>query len=241
MKDTKMIKLIKNNKKSYDDIWDKKIIKGCESDVSNDGNRYNVAAQHLQRGDFLLDFGCGIGTFANIVRGMFEKIYGCEISEKAIKVACSRGIHAVKVDIDIDILPFENNFFDSVVCLDVIEHIKDPINLIKEMNRVLKPDGIIIITTPNIRHLKYILKIIKYGEFPKTSDDNEMYDGGHIHYFTFKDIEFILNDNGFRVAKKVGIGNTFKNGIWKFLNKKMKREFGSLGIMVKAYKVTDAC
>lgn len=197
-------------KNKYDKIWKKK--DNLDSPVIEKGSRVDVALKLLEKGDRLLDVGCGDGTLGYHAKNMYNEIYGVDISEKALKIARKRGVITFKVDLNKDKLPFQDNFFDAVTCLDVIEHVIDPRFLIKEIYRVLKTGGILIISTPNIRYWKYLFSLIFKGKFPKTSDDTELWDGGHLHYFTFKDIEELLKSNGFKIVKKCGVfgRNVFK-------------------------------
>jgi 2-polyprenyl-3-methyl-5-hydroxy-6-metoxy-1,4-benzoquinol methylase len=57
-----------------------------------------------------------------------------------------------KTNINNEKTPFNDNCFDAIVCLDVIEHVFDPRTLIKEISRVIKNNCILIISVPNIRH-----------------------------------------------------------------------------------------
>ncbi|MDI3501051.1 MAG: hypothetical protein PWP22_822 [Thermoanaerobacter sp.] len=210
-------------KNKYDKIWKKK--DNLDSPVIEKGSRVDVALKLLEKGDRLLDVGCGDGTLGYHAKNMYNEIYGVDISEKALKIARKRGVITFKVDLNKDKLPFQDNFFDAVTCLDVIEHVIDPRFLIKEIYRVLKTGGILIISTPNIRDWKYLFSLIFKGKFPKTSDDTELWDGGHLHYFTFKDIEELLKSNGFKIVKKCGV---FGRNVFK--------ELLSPGIVIKGVK-----
>ena len=104
-----------------------------------------------------------------------------------------------------------------------IEHVFDPVNLLNEINRVLVTRGELVISTPNTRYWKHIVRLLCFGMAPQTSGDREGYDGGHIHYFTFRDMCNLLNDCGFNVVEKRG---TFgRNNL---------KEFLSTGIVIKA-------
>lgn len=106
----------------------------------------------------------------------------------------------------------------------MIEHIFEPRTLIKEINKVLKNEGLLIISSPNIRHWRAIAYLTFKGKFPRTSSEKShkiQWDGGHIHYFTYKDIENLLRENGFEIITQ---SNIFK-------------ELFSVGIIIKARKI----
>ncbi|NMX21364.1 hypothetical protein C5S30_02780 [ANME-1 cluster archaeon GoMg4] len=212
---------MKSEEKLYERIWKKKGVN--EEPRINKGSRVDVALKLLDKGDRLLDIGCGDGTLGYFAKRNYKEVYGIDISDNALKIAERRGIITKKVNFNEEGLPFENYYFDAVTCLDVIEHVFEPRDIIKEINRVLKNGGSLVISAPNIRHLSHLFNLIIKGRFPKTSNDTEHWDGGHLHYFTFKDIEDILKEYGFRIVMKKGV---FGRDIFK--------EFLSTGIVIKA-------
>ncbi len=185
----------------------------------------DITLKLIDKGERLLDIGCGDDTLGYFAKNKYKEVYGVDISKEALKIAEKRGIIVKKVNLNEEKLPFENEYFDAVTCLDVIEHVFEPRDLIKEINRVLKRGGILIISTPNIRYWRHILSLIVRGRFPRTSGDDEFWDGDHIHYFTYKDIELLLNRYKMDVVVKSGV---FGMNFFK--------EFLSPGIVIKAVK-----
>ncbi len=207
----------------YEKIWRRK-----EHDAVPEmekGSRTDVALKLLEKGDKLLDIGCGDGIVGYFAGTDYRQIFGVDVSDIALKIAEKRGVITRKMNVNNDALPYEDKFFDAITCLDVIEHVFEPVNLINEIFRVMKTEGVLIISTPNIRYWHHLFDLAAKGRFPKTSGDTEHYDGGHLHYFTYKDIEMILEQTGFKIVKKSGV---FGREIFK--------EFLSPGIVIKAKK-----
>ena len=100
----------------------------------------------------LLDIGCGDGNFTMLMAKTCgaKEVYGVDISEKGVEMARKNGIKAFKVDVDEEKLPFDDNYFDVVTALEVIEHLFDPDHFLDEVYRVLKPKGIFVLSTPNL-------------------------------------------------------------------------------------------
>lgn len=147
----------------------------------------------------LLEIGCLSGRMLSTLKSEGWNCYGIDIIDKPKNF--DKDIIFIKHNVE-EILPFENDFFDIVYAGEVIEHLYDTDNFIKEIARILKPEGYIIITTPNIasfinRFLLLAGKLPRYVEYKKGGD-------GHIHLYTLKIIESQLCDNGFRVEKKIG-------------------------------------
>lgn len=207
-------------KEVYEKIWERKKLK--EIDYAKKGTRVYGASCLIKDCDKILDVGCGDGALYSLIKRKCKNYYGIDISKTALSQIKDKRINVKIININEQKLPFQNNFFDYVVCLDVIEHVFNPNRLIEELFRVTKKEGYVILSTPNIRYYKHIIKLI-LGRFPKTSGDQEHYDGGHLHYFTYRDIIDLCSNKSSKI-KKCGI------------NTKFMIEFFSGGILIKARK-----
>jgi methionine biosynthesis protein MetW len=206
------------------------------------GERVEVASRYVNKCNRLLDVGCGEGVIAPFLKEKALKIYGIDKSRDALKKAKENGLRVKWVDLDKTKIPFKNHFFDTVTCLDVIEHVKEPADLIKEIHRALKKHGRFILSSPNIRFSDHLFRLVIKGFFPITSGDKTGYDGGHIHYFTFSDLKRILKNSGFEIIHEEGIINKGRRGIKgriaeNIFGKVFMREFRSPGILIIAEKV----
>lgn len=99
-----------------------------------------------------LDVGCGDGALTASIRKLGHRVYGVDTNSKGIRLAEEKfrenylsGNFYVIEGYE---YPFEDNFFEVVVCADVIEHVQQPRQMLEEINRVLKREGILIISTP---------------------------------------------------------------------------------------------
>ena len=151
----------------------------------------------LDTGGGLLDVGCGAGSVADLARASFQRVCGCDLSVHALRHARQRGMAVACVDLNAGVLPYRDSSFDCVTCLEVIEHVVDPLRLLKELRRVLRPHGQLVITTPNVRYFRNILKLVLEGRFPHTTTDTFVWGGGHLHYFTRTDLAQLLGEAGF--------------------------------------------
>lgn len=149
----------------------------------------------LDRG-VLLDVGCGPGGVMAVARGRCRAMHGCDVSEVAARRARAAGVSAVCADLN-EALPYRAEAFDWVTCLEVIEHVVDPLRLLREVRRVLRPGGALVLSTPNIRYLRNVGRLVWRGEFPHTTTDTFVWGGGHIHYFTRRDLGTLLAAAGF--------------------------------------------
>lgn len=104
------------------------------------------------KGESILDIGCGDGALTYLICKKGALAYGIDSSELAIQLARQkhheRGTNAkLSVQSAYDI-KFDSNFFNGVVCSDVIEHVAEPERLLEEIKRLLLPDGVAVISTP---------------------------------------------------------------------------------------------
>ena len=153
----------------------------------------------IRPGGALLDAGCGSGTFLKLAAPLFARACGVDIAVPAVNAVRALGFDAVEGDVS-GPLSLADGSFDACVCLDVIEHIFDPLTALKEIRRVLKPGGQLVLSTPNIRCFRHIARLVFSGEFPRTTEDVFVWGGGHLHYFTRKDILGLLEAAGFTGA-----------------------------------------
>lgn len=205
------------------------------------GERVEKASRFVPKCNRLLDVGCGTGIISYFIKSKVKEIYGIDSYKEDLDRAKKRGLITKIVDFNTEKFPFREGSFNTVTCLDVIEHVLDPRVLLKEIYRVLKKDGVLIISTPNIRFTNHIYDLVIKGVFPKTSLDQSLYDGGHVHFFTYKDMLKLLVDAGFKNIQEEEIINKDHRG-WKgrllkfFLGSKLMREFRTPGILLVAKK-----
>ena len=106
----------------------------------------------------LLDVGCGDGGFLHKMHQLGWIASGLDFDEQAIKNARSRyGKSITVMHSDLFHAGFRENEFDALTMNHVIEHVPDPVALLKEVRRVLKIGGRLVVTTPNIRSLGHQL------------------------------------------------------------------------------------
>ena len=109
----------------------------------------NFKRLHLNgfRQDKVLDIGCGTGIILKILED-FGTAFGLELSFEAIHFLRKRGLKLVARSDANQSIPFKNDTFSAVTCLDVLEHLENDLTLLKEMVRVCKPGGYIFMTVP---------------------------------------------------------------------------------------------
>jgi 2-polyprenyl-3-methyl-5-hydroxy-6-metoxy-1,4-benzoquinol methylase len=133
----------------------------------------------------LLDVGCGTGATMAVVKqcravewaGGIE--YNLAIADRAEAVfdRVWRG-DAVDARIEDEIAPAS---LDAVLCLDVLEHMPDPWGMVQRLSPLIAPGGRLIVSVPNIRHWKFIWRLLAYGDFRYR--DAGLLDRTHLRFF----------------------------------------------------------
>ena len=99
----------------------------------------------------VLDYGCGTGTMVEHL-SRYGESQGVDMSEDAVRFCHQRGLESVR-RIEPDSLPFPEESFDLVTALDVIEHIDDDRRALRDLRRVLRPGGTLLVSVPAYRFL----------------------------------------------------------------------------------------
>jgi SAM-dependent methyltransferase len=135
--------------------------------------------RHFPAESRLLDIGCGTGWLAE----SFASYTGLDASEDAVARARERGRNVIHGDVSLR-LPFADGEFDGVVMKDLLEHVLDPVALVGEAHRVLRPGGVVFASSPDAQRWVW--------------DDYT-----HRRPFTRKSFRLLFADNGF-VVERVG-------------------------------------
>jgi len=132
-------------------------------------SRYNFVRKFL-RGKKILDIACGVGYGSKILHdaGSYE-IYGCDISNESIKYAKNNfGDKNTNFQImDAGNIGFKDESFDCIISLETIEHLQNYQMAFQEFYRLLKKDGMLIISTPNKNRFNRPKNPFHYKEFTK--------------------------------------------------------------------------
>lgn len=161
--------------------------------------------------DTVLDVGCGNAFLLEKLKA--KKSFGVDLSLnniiKAQRRLKDKGFFLL-LRANAENLPLEKAKFDAVICTEVIEHVQNPETVLKEITRVLKEDGIFIITIPNDTLINKLKKVLKVTGLQKLLSIE--YGGAeewHIHVFTRKSMNDLLIKYGFRIERAWGFPYSF--------------------------------
>ena len=196
---------MKLEKKIQDELPRVGVVLKCIMDLGMKANVY-------------LDLGCGDGEITEAVAKAVgaREVYGVDVDGEALRRAEVRGIKTFVLDLSRDMLPFNDNSIDLVTAFEVIEHLMNPDNMLREVFRVLKPGGYLLLSTPNLASwVNRIIFLLGYQPY-NAEVSTEILAGvpwrtysftkpsGHIRPFTLRALKELLTYHGFKLVKVKG-------------------------------------
>lgn len=148
----------------------------------------------VRSGARLLDVACGLGYVAEMAAQRGLDAVGIDVSRVALRKAQSLSSKARMFTLgDAERLPWRDDSFDFAVNLGSLEHFIDPAGAVREMARILKPQGRAALLLPNSHHIRALYYVYRYGKiFPDLQD--------YERFATRAEWENLLTSNGLRVV-----------------------------------------
>jgi ubiquinone/menaquinone biosynthesis C-methylase UbiE len=157
-----------------------------------------TALKKIENKPKILDVGCANGTHTYFLSQVFSEstFTGIDIYQPAIKAARKKYPFIRFGVADAHRLPFKNNYFGVLVCLETLEHLVDPSKALEEMKRVIKPGGYLILELDTNSYLFRTVWLIWERTFGK------VWQGAHLWRLHPKRLEKLLSQKGFAIEKK---------------------------------------
>lgn len=207
-----------NLKQYYNDYFDKNFAKFSGFRTDDKIKKIIKLAGQNKR---ILDIGCSTGYLAYFLKDQNNEVSGIDFLNGAIEIARQNNIVAYVCDIENEQLPFKDDYFDLVVFSEVIEHLIDPNIVLEKIHQILKKNGLLIISTPNIAYIQYRLELL-FGKLPDFCEFRNKFFERHYNFqhkslFTKNVLKNTLLENGFKI-KKWSSHNGYKNKFEKIFN-----------------------
>ncbi len=165
------------------------------------GSMISIIHENKQSGS-LLDIGAGSGNFIEKIISDKNSIHchACDYYEDNFRVS---GVSFQRVDVEEKSLPYEDGSFDIITSSEVIEHLHSPRNLVRESYRLLKGNGLFILTTPNILNMKSRIRYLTAGFYNLfgpiiLNNDSRISTNGHIMPLSYIYLVVLLHKEGFK-------------------------------------------
>jgi 2-polyprenyl-3-methyl-5-hydroxy-6-metoxy-1,4-benzoquinol methylase len=155
--------------------------------------------KRLKKFGRLLDVGCAVGFLLDEARQSGWEVYGIDLSKWAVEYAQNELKLKNVSQAILRNAHYPSNFFDAVVLKDSIEHLTDPKSTLIEIRRILKPDGILCVNTPDISSLVSRILRARWWGIKQV----------HLYYFNRKSLRQMLDRAGFFPVKTKTHGRVF--------------------------------
>ena|GEM_PF-559501 len=177
----------------------------------------SLLSEKLEFKERLLDLGVGYGFMTYVVKKIlgFKETYGIDINDERLSVAQKRGVSIIQKNIENGPLPFPDEYFDLVIVMGTLHHLKFFDNVLSETRRILRPNGVLLISDTNMGFWvdrlclllgyqppdvevssKYIVNLPNF--YPRSGPI------GYLHSITLRGMEELLRHYGFYILKSYG-------------------------------------
>lgn len=157
--------------------------------------------------DRALDVGCAAGRFgAQIKACRGAEVWGLEADPGAAALATVVLDRVLAGDALSSLRQLPDQYFDTVICSDVLEHMVNPGQFLRELRPKLNEDARVIASIPNVRYYPALRKILFDADFPYA--DEGIFDRTHLRFFTRKSMLRLFAESGYRVDRIEGINPT---------------------------------
>jgi SAM-dependent methyltransferase len=194
----------------YDKYWDRENDATWTPKVSPWPDvRFQNAFGGLCNLNRVLDVGCGDGTtYQSQLRDVVRELWAIDASAGALKAVAARGVQTAICRIDSETFPLEDNYFDGASCIEVCEHLFDPLFAVREIYRVLKPGGQLVTSVPNFGYFADRLEALLRGRVRDCPFDRlNPWAGAHIRFFNLRSFKTLLMTAGFEIVNVVAEGD----------------------------------
>jgi len=168
-------------------------------DLENKNISHTLAIDLIGFDKRVLEIGTSTGYVSKILKARGNIITGIEIDREAGLIAeqyCAQVIIGDVEDLDLDSV-IEASSFDVILCGDVLEHLKNPGSLLKNLRKFLKPGGYLVISLPNFFHADVLLNLL-FGDFRYTPIG--LLDRTHLRFFGLKNIYQLFAESGYQIT-----------------------------------------
>jgi SAM-dependent methyltransferase len=197
-----------------EDVYESYWASGRHVSPEWDDKRFRHVFGPLLGKERVLDYGCGLGHAYQRQLACAVKAYvGADVAPMALADARRKGFEALAINPDTGSVDATDAAFDGATCIEVFEHLFDPLQAAREIYRLLKPGGVLIATVPNFGYHAWRLQALLRAQVPSEPENplKNRFNGVHIRFFSKLMLTRLLRAAGFA---SVRIGSFDDSSVW---------------------------
>ena len=159
-----------------------------------------MARDNSYRFTTILDVGCGAHpSYAREIAAMGKQVHGVDFTFNFLRLAKPTSGDMKLAQADATRMPYRDSAFDAAICSETAEHIPDDRGVVREIARVLKPDGILFFTVPNLWNADRIIHMLKARDFTVRLVDH------HLREYSPRQVSRLLSP-WFTIERRYNVG-----------------------------------
>lgn len=152
----------------------------------------------------VLDIGCGMGFFLKSLQERTEaETWGVEMVKELESKARENVDHFIQGKIEEVMEAIPDHYFDCITMNDVIEHLVEPSDTLKQLRSKLKPNGILVASIPNVRYISNLRRLLIQKDWKYC--ESGILDSTHLRFFTRKSMKRMFEEAGYKVLYQKGL------------------------------------
>jgi 2-polyprenyl-3-methyl-5-hydroxy-6-metoxy-1,4-benzoquinol methylase len=175
-----------------------------EIDLEQTNDAHSLGILSVPRGSVVLDVGAAAGDVARVLRERGCAVTGIEVDERAASAAEKYVDCIIVGDVEqMDIAAaLEDKRFDVVLCLDVLEHLREPARVLAQLASLLEPGGRVVASIPNVAHAAVRLELLQgHFRYRRTG----LLDSTHVRFFDADAVEALFRDAGLVIDERLHV------------------------------------
>jgi methionine biosynthesis protein MetW len=196
--------------------------------LENPSSTHSIQVKVIPDGSRVLDVGCHTGVLGQFLRQKKHcYIVGIDSDASALVDARKKLDHAIPVNIEEagwpeQVRPYVGKGFDIILFGDVLEHTREPLTILKEARSLLKPQGRVIVSIPNVAHWRIRLGLLA-GKFNYT--EAGILDRTHLRFYTHRSLHELIKTAGYAVVEEDVAGYQLPHWLIRMFRKLLAVQF----------------
>jgi len=153
----------------------------------------------------VLEIGCGEGKFWELLKSDDREIWGVEPNQAAANIARQKAHRVFETSFDLCLDELPNDYFDLVICNDVIEHMPDHDLFFEQIKTKMSAQGKLMGSMPNVRYYQTLRSLLFKKDWPY--ENAGVLDRTHLRFFTAKSMQRTFKEHAFEIEKFAGVNS----------------------------------